>query len=102
MAISTATVKAPRRLPRNTRPQVRSIGPRETPGFRAIHAIGTSVNTPVSRSKPIRYSRMKPTGNSRAPSRGSPVWVETVTEKAAPRVRIAPAIEARSTVTPAG
>lgn len=63
--------------------------------------MGISVNSPVSRSKPIRYSRMKPTGKSSAPSSGRPVRVATVTAKAAPRVRIAPAMNARSTVMPA-
>ena len=100
MAISTATVIAPRRFPRNTRPQLRSIAGKVTPSRRASQASGTRVNTPVSRSKPIRYSMMKPTGNSSAPSSGWPVWVETVTAKAAASARIAPPMIARRIVAP--
>ena len=53
-AIITATVKAPAKLPMNTRPQLRSTPPRVTPGRLSISASGHSTNTPVNRSKPNR------------------------------------------------
>ena len=54
IAIITATVKAPAKLPTNTRPQLRS-----TPSKRDARALvdqgeRASTNTPVSRSKPSR------------------------------------------------
>src|SRR5690606_27248630 len=42
---------------------------------------------------------MKPTGNSTAPSNASPVWTVTVTAKAAPSVSVAPAMNARISVS---
>ncbi|MNE81706.1 hypothetical protein D3C80_1783750 [compost metagenome] len=50
------------------------------------------MNTPVSRSKPIRYSIEKPTGNSTAPSRAEPVCTAMVTANTAASARMAPAM----------
>ena len=54
IAMNTATVIAPAKLPQNTRPQLRNTPPMVTPGRLSISASGTRVNTPVNRSKPIR------------------------------------------------
>ncbi|MOA53399.1 hypothetical protein D3C78_1768550 [compost metagenome] len=53
-AIMKATVSAPAKLPTNTRPQLRSTPLTVTPGRLSSRASGVSMNTPVSRSKPIR------------------------------------------------
>ena len=90
--IITATVKAPAKLPMNTRPQLRSTPPIVTPGRLSISASGASTNTPVNRSKPNRYSMQKPTGNSAAPTIGTPVDTLTLTANAAASARMAPAI----------
>ena len=66
--------------------------PQVAPGRLSITASGASVNTSVSRSKPSRYSRQKPTGNSSAPISGLPVWTVTVTANAAASARMAPAM----------
>ena len=92
IAIMTATVKAPAKLPMKTRPQLRSTPPIVTPGRLSISASGASTNTPVSRSKPSRYSMQKPTGNSAAPTIGTPVCTLMVTANAAASARIAPAM----------
>ena len=68
--IMTAMVSAPAKLPTNTRPQFFSTPPTVTPGRRSIRASGVSMNTPVSRSKPSRYSMQNPTGNRMAPMIG--------------------------------
>ena len=70
IAISSATVNAPAKLPMNTSPQLRSTPLIVTPGRLSIHASGVSTNTPVSKSKPSRYSMQKPTGNRIAPMIG--------------------------------
>ncbi|MNL70200.1 hypothetical protein D3C87_1951630 [compost metagenome] len=92
MAMNSATVMAPAKLPQNTRPQLRMTPPQVAPGRRSSTASGASVKTPVSRSKPIRYSMQKPTGNSSAPTSALPVLTVTVTAKAAASARMAPAI----------
>ena len=46
-AIMKATVRAPAKLPRNTRPQFRSTPFSVTPGRLSISASGVSTNTPV-------------------------------------------------------
>ena len=92
IAIITATVKAPAKLPMKTRPQLRSTPPSVTPGRLSISASGASTNTPVSRSKPNRYRMQKPTGNSAAPTIGMPVDTLTLTANAAASERIAPAM----------
>ena len=92
IAVITATVKAPAKLPTKTRPQLRSTPPSVTPGRLSISASGHSTNTPVSRSKPNRYSMQKPTGNRIAPMIGKPVWTVIVTANQAANARIAPAI----------
>jgi len=50
--IRSATVRAPAKLPMNTRPQFFSTPPMVTPGRLSISASGVRTNTPVSRSKP--------------------------------------------------
>src|SRR5215831_11616173 len=45
IAIMTATVKAPAKLPMNTSPQLRSTPSAVTPGRLSIHANGASTNT---------------------------------------------------------
>ena len=90
MDIKTATVSAPPKLPVNTSPQLRSTPRQVAPGRLSMTASGTMVNTPVSRSKPSRYSRMKPTGNRMAPASGLPVLTVTVTANAAASARMAP------------
>ena len=97
--MNTATVRAPAKLPQNTRPQLRITPPQVAPGRLSITASGARVNTPVSRSNPIRYSMMKPTGNSMAPMRGLPVLTVTVTAKAAASARMAPAMYERISVS---
>ena len=92
IAIITATVKAPAKLPMNTSVQLRSTPPSVTPGRLSIKASGQSTKTPVRRSKPNRYSMQKPTGNSAAPTIGTPVDTLTVTAKAAAIARMAPAM----------
>ena len=87
-----ATVKAPAKLPTNTRPQLRSMPPKVTPGRLSIRANGVSTNTPVSRSKPSRYSMQKPTGNSIAPMSGWPVFTLMVMANHAASARMAPAM----------
>ena len=99
IAMSTATVNAPPKLPRNTRPQLRSTPRPVTPGRLSSHASGASTNTPVSRSYPSRYNMMKPTGNSSAPTSGDPVCTLIVTANAAASVSNAPAMYARSNVS---
>src|SRR3954451_13767145 len=99
IAIITATVKAPAKLPTNTRPQLRNTPPIVTPGRLSISASGASTNTPVNRSKPNRYSMQKPTGNSAAPTIGTPVDTLTLTANAAASARMAPAIYARMIVS---
>ncbi|MNL77687.1 hypothetical protein D3C87_2039230 [compost metagenome] len=54
MAMKTAVVSAPAKLPTKTSPQLRSTPPSVTPGRFAIRASGARVKTPVSRSKPMR------------------------------------------------
>ena len=54
MAMNTATVSAPAKLPTKTRPQLRITPPQVAPGRLSMTASGHSVNTPVSRSKPSR------------------------------------------------
>ena len=92
IAIITATVKAPAKLPMNTRLQLRNTPPIVTPGRLSISASGHRTNTPVSRSKPSRYSMQKPTGKKAAPTIGTPVCTLMVTAIAAASARIAPAI----------
>ena len=70
-----------------------------TPGRLSIHASGVSINTPVRRSKPIKYNMIKPTGKSNAPTSGDPVCTVTVIANAAANARIAPAIKARIKVS---
>jgi hypothetical protein len=70
IAIRRATVRAPAKFPMKTRPQLRRTPPNRTPGRLSISASGVSVNTPVSRSNPSRYSRQKPTGKRTAPTIG--------------------------------
>ncbi|SPT41497.1 Uncharacterised protein [Achromobacter denitrificans] len=66
-----------------------------TPGRLSNSASGVSTNTPVNRSKPIRYRMQKPTGNSAAPRMGEPVCTVTVTANTAAMARMAPAMKAR-------
>src|SRR5262245_66239102 len=66
IAIITATVKAPAKLPMKTRVQLRSTPPSVTPGRLSISASGHSTKTPVKRSKPNKYSMQKPTGKNAA------------------------------------
>ena len=54
IAIITATVSAPAKLPVKTSPQLRNTPLQVTPGRLSQTASGQSVNTPVSRSKPSR------------------------------------------------
>ena len=92
IAMNTATVSAPAKLPTNTRLQLRMTPPQVAPGRLSSTASGASVNTPVSRSKPSRYSMMKPTGNSIAPTSALPVFTVIETAKAAASARMAPAM----------
>ena len=70
IAIMTATVSAPMKLPTNTSPQFLSTPPSVTPGRRSMRASGVRTKTPVSRSNPSRYSMQNPTGNRIAPMMG--------------------------------
>ncbi|MNC92322.1 hypothetical protein D3C83_87230 [compost metagenome] len=54
MAIITATVKAPAKLPMKTRLQLRATPPHVHPGRLSMTASGESIITPVKRSKPKR------------------------------------------------
>jgi hypothetical protein len=92
MAMNTATVSAPAKLPKNTSVQLRMTPAQVAPGRLSITASGASVNTPVSRSNPSRYRMQKPTGNSSAPISGLPVLTVTDTAKAAASARMAPAM----------
>jgi hypothetical protein len=47
----------------------------------------------------MRYRSTKPTGNSTAPSSGSPVCTDTVTANAAARARMAPPMKERMSVS---
>ena len=99
MAMNSATVSAPAKLPVNTSPQLRHTAFQVAPGRLSNTASGAKVNTPVSRSKPSRYSRMKPTGNSTAPSSALPVLTVMLTAKAAASDRMAPAMYERIKVS---
>ena len=87
-----ATVKAPAKLPTNTKPQLRNTPPVVTPGRLSNSASGAKTNTPVNKSKPMRYSMQKPTGKRIAPASGEPVCTEIVTAKTAASAKIAPAM----------
>ena len=66
----TATIRAPAKLPVNTISQCFKIAGNVTPGRRSSQASGVSMNTPVTKSYPIRYSMQNPTGNRMAPTMG--------------------------------
>ena len=91
-AMKKATVRAPKKLPMKTRPQLRKIPMIVTPGRLSSQAKGVSTNTPVKRSKPNKISMEKPTGKRTAPTIGSPVFTLIVTANQAARARMAPAI----------
>ena len=77
IAIITATVKAPAKLPMNTRPQLRSTPPIVTPGRLSISASGASTNTPVAgRSRTDTACRSRP---ETAPRRRSARRSDTLT-----------------------
>ncbi|MNR33143.1 hypothetical protein D3C85_1507900 [compost metagenome] len=95
MAIRTATVSAPRKLPTKTKPQCFSMALTVTPGRLSNSASGVRTKTPVKRSKPIRYRMQKPTGNRAAPRMGESVCTVTVTANTAAIARMAPAMKAR-------
>ncbi|GEM_PF-2188350 len=95
MAINTAAMSAPIKLPINTRPQFLNTPAKVTPGRLSSQASGASANTPVTRSKPIRLRMLKPTGNTSAPTMGRPVCTAVLTAKATATARIAPAIMLR-------
>ena len=69
-ASKTATIRAPAKLPVNTISQCLKIAGNVTPGRRSSQASGVSMNTPVTKSYPIRYSMQNPTGNRMAPTMG--------------------------------
>ncbi len=95
-----ATVNAPAKLPTNTRPQLRSTPPTVTPGRLSISASGVSTNTPVSRSKPSRYSMAEADREQqRADERQAGLLALMVTANTAASARMAPAMNARISVS---
>ena len=92
MAIITAVVNAPARLPTKTNPQFLKTKFSVTPGLLSSNAKGVKTNTPVSKSKPIKYNMQKPTGNKTAPRIAEPVVTATVIANTAASPKIAPAM----------
>src|SRR5436190_12889485 len=97
--MKTATVKAPAKLPQNTRPQFLSTPLSVTPGRLSSSASGVRTKTPVSRSKPSRLSMQNPTGKRSAPTSGCPVLTVIVTANQAASARMAPAMYDRINVS---